>query len=466
MNDRETIAPSKQDANTGGRLSIAGLARSGAIAGVIKLASAGLSFLMFVVIAMITDEREFGLYSATYAGASLVSFFASVGQQSTVLRFWPQYAEADDLSSAHGLMLRAIVVAFAGVTVSSILVIAVGFAPYVGQGTPEWLPLCLSAAVLSLALAWSEFASGAFRAKGALIYGLLPRDVIWRAATIAAVAALWYMNVKITAVSATLITAVLLIVVVLPQSVSLLRDTFRAERQPLSLEQKAEFNNVTLGLWGVTSLPPALGQVSTLLVAGILGPEIAGAVFVADRTTRLVVLALTGINQALAPEISGAFYGGDKNHVQRTTSLTALGSSAVAIVILTIFWVFGTQILGIFDHAYATPTMHTVLIVFGIGATVAAACGPLELVMQLTGLQNSLLKLLIIVNIIGLAVTALMTYLFGPIGSAAGIAGTVITWNLIGVGISRRAIGINPSIAGLFAKSRPSRLDPVTRSAS
>ena len=44
-------------------------------------------------------------------------------------------------------------------------------------------------------------------------------------------------------------------------------------------EQKREFNSVTSGLWGATSLPPALGQVSTLLVAGILGPEAAGAVF-------------------------------------------------------------------------------------------------------------------------------------------------------------------------------------------
>ncbi|MHA6687414.1 lipopolysaccharide biosynthesis protein [Mesorhizobium sp. A556] len=466
MKDRETSPLPAADTNGTGRMSIAVLARSGAIAGAIKLSSAGLSFLMFVIIATITDARQFGLYSTTYAGASLVSFFASVGQQSTVLRFWPQYAEANDLSSAHGLMHRAIFVALAGVIVSSLLVLAVGFAPYVGSGTPEWLPLCASAALLSLALAWSEFASGAFRAKGALISGLLPRDVIWRAATIAAVGLLWYLDVGLTAVSATLITAVLLILVVLPQTAVLLRDTLGAERQPLSQAQKSEFTSVTLGLWGVTSLPPALGQVSTLLVAAILGPEIAGAVFVADRTTRLAALALSGINQALAPEISSAFYGGDKAHVQRTTSLTALASSAVAIATVAVFFVFGAQLLGIFDHAYATPTMHTVLIVFGIGVTVVASCGPLELLMQLTGLQNSLLKLLIVVNVVGLAVTAAMTYLFGPVGSAVGITGTVITWNIIGVSISWRAIGINPSIMGLFAGRHPSGIDPASQTAA
>jgi O-antigen/teichoic acid export membrane protein len=110
--------------------------------------------------------------------------------------------------------------------------------------------------------------------------------------------------------------------------------------------------------------------------------------------------------------------------------------------------------------------MHVVLMVFGIGATVAAACGPMELVLQLTGLQHSLLKLLIVVNVIGLGLTALMTYLFGPIGAAAGIAGTVVTWNILGVTIACRAIGINPSIVGLFAGRRASRIGHATQSTS
>jgi len=444
------------------RMSIAGLARSGAVAGAIKLASAGLSFLMFVVVAMVTDERQFGLYSATYAGASLVSFFASIGQQSTVLRFWPQYAEGNDLRSAHGLMGYAIAVAFAGVAVTSLLVIALGFAPYVGERTPEWTPLCLSAAVLSFALGWSEFASGAFRAKGALVSGLLPRDVIWRAGVIALVLAMHFFGTKVGAVAATLITAGVLLAAVLPQTIILLADTLRADRGPLSREQQDEFRTVTLGLWGATSLPPALSQVSTLLVAAILGPEIAGGVFVADRTTRLVVLALTGINQALAPEISGAFYSGDKQHVQRTTSFTALGALVVALTILAIFWIFGIFILRIFEPAYATPTMHAVLMIFGVGATVAAACGPMELLLQLTGLQHSLLKLLVVVNVFGLALNALVTWLFGPIGAALGTAATVVTWNIMGVIIATRSIGINPSVLGLFAgrEGRPVNFVP------
>ena len=447
--NREVAQAAAASPATDMRMSITALAKSGVVAGIIKLASAGLSFLMFVAVAMVTDEREFGLYSATYAGASLVSFFASVGQQSTVLRFWPQYAGLGDLASAHGLMARAILVALGGLIGTSLIIIVVGFLPFIGRGTPEWPPLCAAAAVLSFSLGWSEFTSGAFRAKNALVSGLLPRDVIWRAATIAAVLALHFMHMKMDAVTATYLTALLLILCVVPQTIILVRDTMRADRGGLTAGQKQEFKTVTLGLWGVTSLPPALGQVSTLLVAMILGPEAAGAIFVADRTTRFITLALNGINQALAPQISAAFYSGDRAHVQRITSLAALGGSAIALCVLASFWMFGYFILSIFNPAYATPTMRATLVIFGIGATFGTACGPIEILLQLTGLQHALFKVLVVVNIIGLCLTAVATYYLGPMGAALSIAGTVIAWTAFGVSIARRKIGINPSILGL-----------------
>jgi O-antigen/teichoic acid export membrane protein len=364
------------------------------------------------------------------------------------------------------MMARAVLVALGGVMLTSLLIVAVGFTPFASERTPEWLPLCLSAAVLSLALAWSEFASGAFRAKGMLVWGLLPRDVIWRAATILLVLAMRFEGTHISAVTATWLTAGVLLVAVLPQTAILIRDTWSTRRPPLSAAQKAEFNQVTIGLWGATSLPPALGQVGTLLVAGILGPEIAGAVFVADRTTRLVLLALTGINQALAPEISGAFYGDNRSHVQKMTSLTALGSGSAALVILAAFWLLGGWILGIFNPAYDTPTMHAVLVIFGIGATTASFCGPTDLLMQLTGLQHYLMKLLVIVNVVGLAVTALLTWQFGALGVAFGMAGTVATASLLGVTICRRTIGIDPSIFGLFRGPRVKACEATAGSAS
>jgi O-antigen/teichoic acid export membrane protein len=433
----------------GARLPIGVLARNGVAAGVIKLASAGLSFLMLAAAAMVTDERQFGLYSTAYAGASLVSFFSLVGQHAVVLRFWPQYAGNDDQPAANALMARAMLVALVGLVLSSLLVGAIAFLP-LAPDVPEWCALCLATAVLVFALGWSEFTACALRAKNALFSGLLPRDIFWRTAGIAAFAATGLLTTGMSAVAATYLTALLLIACVLPQSITLLRDTFGAARGTLSAAQKAEFASVTFGLWGVTALPPALSQASTLLVALILEPEAAGAIFVADRIMRLAILALTGINQAVAPQISGSFYRGDRPHVQRVTGLTAMGGFSVALLMLAIFVLFGKPILAIFEPAYATDSIHAVLVILGIGALVGTACGPTELLLQLTGLQKALFRTLIVVNSAGLALTALLTYGMGPIGAALGIAGTLMAWCLTGVTIARRRLGIDPSILGFF----------------
>lgn len=441
-----------KEARPAGRLpaSLSGLARSGAIAGVVKLASAGLSFLMFVAIALVTDERQFGLFSAAYAGASLVSFFASVGQQSAVLRFWPEYESAGQRPMAQAFMARSISVTLIGLVATSLGLAAIGLWPGAAARTAEWLPLCLAAALLSFALGWSEFASGALRAKSALLAALLPRDIVWRALVIVAALVMLTRQLEISAIEATLLTAGLLLGAVAPQALRLLAETRQGFGQRLGPDERRQFNRVTLGLWGVTALPPALGQVSTLLVAAILGPEMAGGIFVADRTTRLVLLALTGINQAIAPEISSAYHGGRIGHVQRITSLTALGAASIAVLTLAGFMLFGDFILGIFDPAYANPTLRAVLVIFAIGATLAAACGPVELLLQLTGEQNTLFKVLVGVNVVGLAITALATYAFGPVGAAVSIAGTVIVWNIAAVMAARRRIGVDPSLLGLL----------------
>ncbi|WP_421581230.1 lipopolysaccharide biosynthesis protein [Shinella sp. M31] len=432
----------------GERLPIRTLVRHGAAAGIIKLASAGLTFLLFMAAAMVTDQRQFGLFSTAYAGASLVSFFSIVGQHAAVLRFWPQYAGIGDIASANGLMVRAIRLTLIGLALSTLLVAVAALLP-VG-GVPEWRSLILATAGLTLALGWSEFTACALRARSDLFGGLLPRDIVWRVVAILAFALSGFFALGLSAVTATTLLAGLLLLCVLPQTVVLLRDTYQTPRGPLTPAQRAEFKTVTLGLWGVTALPPALGQASTLLVAAILGPEAAGGIFVADRVMRLAVLALNGINQAVAPQISGAFHRGEREHVQRLTGLAAIGGFALALALLVVFVLFGRPILAIFDPAYATGTLHAALLLLGLGAVIGTACGPTELTMQLTGLQRELFRTLVVVNTLGLAVTAGLTLSLGPVGAALGMAGTMAVWCVLGATITRRQIGIDPSVLGFF----------------
>jgi O-antigen/teichoic acid export membrane protein len=197
-----------------------------------------------------------------------------------------------------------------------------------------------------------------------------------------------------------------------------------------------------------------MSQASTLLVAVILGPEIAGGVFVAERTARLVEVAQTGINQVLAPEISAAYHNGRLAHVQRVSALTALASGAVSVAALLVFIVMGRFVLGIFDPSYDSPTLWGVLLILGAGTTIGCACGPVGVLLQLTGAQHSLLRILLVGQAVGLTATLVLTFTAGAIGAAVGVALTGVLQCVAALVVARRDLGVDPSIMGL--RLRPS----------
>jgi len=253
------------------------------------------------------------------------------------------------------------------------------------------------------------------------------------------------------------LSAVLLLLAVGPQSYEILRSTLTAERVPLTAPQLAEFRSVTKGLWGVNAVPPALAQVSTLLIAAILGPETAGAVFVAERATRVVALALHGINQAFAPEVSGAYHRGDIRFVRRLAHLTSLSSGIVALLVFLVYLAFGKQVLGLFEPSYATDTLHATLLIFCAGTMISSSLGPVEILMQLTGGQHRLLRILSIVQPIGLVMTGVLAFVFGPMGAAAGISATLVAWVGLGALSLDRHIDVNPTLLGILREMRAQR---------
>lgn len=430
------------------------LLHGGALGGIIKLSSAGLAFLMFFAVALATDAREFGLFGAAFAGASLVSFFSTMGQQSVILRYWPEYLARGEVGTAQAFMARSIKVAALGTLAGGVLIAVAALVPFGSANIAEWVPICLATAVLAMALSWSEFASAAFRAKGALLSALLPRDIVWRTVMILAMVVLWALQIDIPAPVAVLICALILILSVAHQTYSLVHTTVAARPRALSEAEDKQFRHVMSGLWGVTSLPPAMSQASTLLVAAILGPELAGGVFVAERMARLVEVAQNGINQVLAPEISAAYHSGRADHVQRISALTALASTAISVAALLGFLVLGRFILGLFDPSYDTAWLWGVLLVLSAGTAIGCACGPGNVLLQLTGGQHTLLRIMLITHIVGTVLTVGLTYAFGPIGAAMGVAAIAVVEYVATVVVARRDINVDPSIFGLAQRPR------------
>ncbi|TWH01318.1 O-antigen/teichoic acid export membrane protein [Mesorhizobium sp. J18] len=425
------------------------LASDGAVAAMVKLAGAGLTYVMFIAMARITGESAFGYFASAFALASLLAFAGSLGQQSAILRFWPEWEGRGDTDAARSFLLLSVSVGAIGLIVVAAALCAAAYLYDLAVGRSVWFAFGASTALLLVALGWAEVLSSALRAQGRLLLALLPKEVLWRFLAIAAAWACGFVWGRIGAVEAVLLAGTLLILVLLPQTVILVVRAYLSPRKALEPKQKAEFRSVTLGLWGVTALNPAIAHGVSLVVLAILGPVEAGAFFAAQRSALLISVALAGLNQVLAPQISRAYYRDEKQQLQHFVSLGAAISASVGLLGLIFFAIFGRCALGLFDPGFATHELWIALMVLMVGQLFNAMAGPTSILLQLTGKQHTLLNLLIVSNAVGVIIIVSLVYFAGTIGAAVGASFTSIVWNALAIYTARRDLGIDPSMFGM-----------------
>src|SRR5690606_25905161 len=132
---------------------------------------------------------------------------ANYGQQTAILRYWPEESVAERPHKA----LEAL---RSGGAVTIIAGIAVTLALLLGGIAGRLLGLedahIIAAATLILPLALAEYWSSALRAQGSVWTALTPRDIVWRVGVPLLVVGLFYAGVTLSGAAALLLTAAVL----------------------------------------------------------------------------------------------------------------------------------------------------------------------------------------------------------------------------------------------------------------
>jgi O-antigen/teichoic acid export membrane protein len=427
--------------------------RGASIAAAIKLLGALLTYLMLVSVARVTSSEDFGYFATMFSLATLLANIGLVGQQNAILRFWPEWVGKDKEATAKIYLAKSVFV-----VVVSILTVAVAAVILTLIFGAEWRVMAMTISFMAIAIGGAEFLLNALRAKGLLLSALLPRDILWRAGVIAATLILLQQNIQISSVEAGLLTAAILLLFILPQALVIFRTLYPKSGGALSGEQVSEFWSVSTGLWGVTTFAQALSHAVTLIIMVILGPEAAGMFFAAQRTALLISVALSGLNQVIAPKLSNAIHSGRTDEVRSLMKVTSLVGVAGALFSIFVFILLGQYLLGIFDPAYASKEALIILLLLSVGQFFNAAAGPCGWLLQMGGRQHAYLRILFVSNLFGLPLLALLTYYAGMYGSALAITTTTIIWNLLAVLEGRKALGIDSSILGPILISTSGRV--------
>ncbi|MEQ1771180.1 MAG: oligosaccharide flippase family protein [Devosia sp.] len=418
---------------------------------VIKVGTAGLTYGMYVLLSRAMGVVEYGIFAFGLALATILAIGANFGQQTAILRYWPEEMVAGRPDKAlAALRSGGAITIVAGLVISLALIVAGTLIAALSGASA--LPL-YAAAALILPMALAEYWSSALRAQGSVWTALSPRDLLWRLAVPVAVLALAWGGVMLSGWAALLLTAALL-----AASLALQYGLARARRyeiaagtRDLSAYWQARGKASRWFFLG-TVLDTAALNIDIILVGLLVAPAAAGVYFNAFRTAGLLTLFMFAITLVVAPMVAHHYHAGEMRKAQAITALCAWAGFLFSLAVFAGFVLFGDQVLALFGGEQGQG--HLLLIILSVGLLFDAATGPSRIVMMMTGHERDYVRIFGSIIVIGMLAQLIVIPMFGLVGAAVCNMASRVIAQLAIAWWSRRNIGLDTSLLGALLVKR------------
>jgi O-antigen/teichoic acid export membrane protein len=427
---------------------IRSLLSSGFAALLIKTATAGLSYLMFVSFARFLSSGEFGRFAFGFSLATTLAAFAAAGLSTAVLRFWPEYQVGGRADLASSFIRWGWWGTLAGSLVTALGLVAVSL--LFGQRTGAQAAYDGAVGLLLAAIALSEFGASALRADGRTVLALAPRDILWRLALLLSLVLFSMANVRLDAVTGLYLAGALLMVIVAIQSAWSIGMTRGGNAREVPAAIRCKWVKALWPLWGGGVLFAMVQQFDVVVVGLFLAPEQSGSYFAALRTASLLGLTLIAGSMVGAPLIARYHHAGSRAELVRLCRVLSVCIALPTLLGLIFLLAAGRWLLAIFDTTYADA--YPQLVILAAAYAFAALCGPTAVFLQMIGRERDHLKMTALCYAATLAAQCLLTPFMGPLGVALPNLLGMIGQNLWALRLLRWELALDCSIFGLLCK--------------
>ncbi|MEO6014288.1 MAG: oligosaccharide flippase family protein [Devosia sp.] len=417
----------------------------------IKMATAGLTYAMYVILARLMGVVDYGYFAFGLSLATILAIGANFGQQTAILRYWPEEMVAGRPGKAlEALRSGGAITFIAGGTISLALL---GVSAITDAVDPNPVLHLYASAALILPLALAEYWSSALRAQGSVWTALTPRDIVWRLALPLFVVGLYYSGVTLSGWAALLLTAV-----VLGLSLALQYRLARANRYEIASGTQAlrtywtAHGKSSRSFFLGTVLDSAALNIDIIFVGLLVAPAAAGVYFNAFRTAGLLTLFMFAITLVVAPMVSRHYHAGERRQAQAITALCAWAGFVFSLVVFAGFVLFGDQILSLFGSGQEDGKL--ILILLSVGLLFDAATGPSRIVLMMTGHERDYVRIFGSIVFAGMLIQLAVIPLFGLVGAAIVNMATRITAQLAIAFFANRRIGLDTTLLGAFLVNR------------
>ena len=394
---------------------------------IISTIGAVLGYLVQMLLARWLGSTDFGTYRYALTWSTLLAGFALWGFNASGARFISQYIQQEAPQKLRGFLIGSTALVLA----TAVLIAALGIAfvllfPKASESIYAGPMIIALIGVPGLALlSLQKNNLRAFR--WALIAEIPP--ALGRPIIMLALVTLCYFTLPVltpTIAAGAFVTT--LVIVALFQAI-LFRRKLRAEIEsaPPSFDFK-EWLGVSLPMFYGRVFLLASRRADLILIGLMLEPADVGIYAIAQSVTRLISLTTVSVVAYARPTIASMYLRDRRGDIQRLlnvlVNLTFWPSLAIVIGLV----LFGDKVLLLFGEDFVAG--YTVLIILAIGLLIHVGGGFVGVLLNMTGAQAMVARILGWTAVIKVVLTVIGIYLFGTVGAAGAAVAVVALSNI------------------------------------
>jgi O-antigen/teichoic acid export membrane protein len=420
--------------------------RNAILAFLIRVGSAGLAYLSQIILARWMGSYEYGIFAYVWVWLLLLGGLSTLGLNTAVIRFIPEYTEKADLSRLRGIIFQSRLVTL--VTSTALMCVALLLLYLLKDHVESYVFLPGLIVLICLpAYALTDLHDSMARGYSWMNLALIPPFLLRPLLILATMACLWFAGMPLTAVTAisaavlaTWLTALIQLIFLEPR--------IRREVPKGTHQTDTRF-------WLITAFPILLMesfvlflQNTDVLVLSIYHPpEDVAKYYAALKTINLITFVHFAVSNAVANRFSAYEARGDKallaSIIRQSVKWTFWPSLAAALALLLVgkplLWLFGPE----FTSAY-----H-VMVILSVGLVIKAMFGPAEYVLNMLGEQKLCAAVLFFTAMLNLLLNFMLVPVWGLAGAAVATSTSLTTAALLFFLAIRLRLNIN-----IFAFSR------------
>jgi len=392
---------------------------------IVKATGAGIILASQIIVARLLGAKSYGNYIYVLTWINLLVLGGKLGFDLTSLRFVASYSAQEEWSLLKGFLRYSTRVTW----ISSLIVafcLAFGVWLLRDNLNLELLHSFLLASFILPFLSSLQVQQEKLRALGKTILAQIPQEVLLPLFLIIGLGIV--ANLPPTATVVMLVTSIANLIAFsiisfflkqnLPKQLSQVQASFKA----------SEWLGTGWSMILISGFGLIMTQIDIVMIGSLSGTTAAGMYAVARKISSLPSFFLAAVNSVLAPMIAGNLQS-SRAELQRTVSLGVMVISLSSVIFAAVLVIWGKPILSLFGAEFSGA--YLLLVILIIGQLVNAIAGPVGLLLNMTGHQNDVAKVLGVSAITNIALNAVVIPSYGAMGAAVATALTLLMWNAI-----------------------------------